>query len=696
MKKLFSLCLALCVVLSSFVVVRADGLQGSGTAEDPYLISTPQELQDAANQSNSTKDFSKDKYYKLTADLDFTNFDYGTNAGFVPFGKASVATFQGTFDGNGHTISNIKISTETDSESTIAGLFAYVMGGTIKNLGIVNAKVDVSTKGEDFGILIGRAKNSVLIENCFVRGWTYENILDCSFGAIVGVIFWGQVTCKNCYVLNNAENENWGTPGYRGDFFADAHANTNSSFTAMNCYATSNEFAAVSDNLAGFTTKIVNCYKNADGVYKYYNNNTAGRYLAESIAPAELKANNRLMGIYVEDTENVNGGFPRLRWEITPGTVAGATEDTPYLIRGYHDFVDFRTYINQGYGENEYFKMTADLDIGKNVTSENKLLEVFVGQSEDAPFKGIFDGDGHVFKNFKMELWGGFTGNFGVFGNLGGNAVVKNTGVEDLTFRLKQQCYQKNGGLIGQVMENATVDQCYARNVTYEELNTEYGENLILGGLIGAVTSENATVRNCYAAKCNVAANVNRDAELIGYVTALATITNCYSDKRLMKIVNELDRTAFTACYAVEKSGDDTGKEWWGDDASFFLPNTTTDKLKTLTESLGGAFVPGGSINNGYPQLAWERGFDVITSAQKSDNQVTVTVKKGNRETGTLYAAAYKGDLMVRAAIGAQKVTASGAYTIDLSVGDGETAKVFLILDDGSQFTPLSMKASID
>lgn len=100
-----------------------------------------------------------------------------------------------------------------------------------------------------------------MIENCFVRGWTYENILDCSFGAIVGVIFWGQVTCKNCYVLNNAENENWGTPGYRGDFFADAHANTNSSFTAMNCYATSNEFAAVSDNLAGFTTKIVNCYK---------------------------------------------------------------------------------------------------------------------------------------------------------------------------------------------------------------------------------------------------------------------------------------------------------------------------------------------------------------------------------------------------------------------------------------------------
>ena len=86
----------------------------------------------------------------------------------------------------------------------------------------------------------------------------------------------------------------------------------------------------------------------------------------------------------------------------------------------------------------------------------------------------------------------------------------------------------------------------------------------------------------------------------------------------------------------------------------------------------------------------------MITSAQKSDNQVTVTVKKGNRETGTLFAAAYNGDTMVRAAIGTQKVTASGAYTIDLSVGDGETAKVFLILDDGSQFTPLSMKASID
>ena len=66
------------------------------------------------------------------------------------------------------------------------------------------------------------------------------------------------------------------------------------------------------------------------------------------------------------------------------------------------------------------------------------------------------------------------------------------------------------------------------------------------------------------------------------------------------------------------------------------------------------------------------------------------------RIRGTLFAAAYNGDTMVRAAIGTQKVTASGTYTIDLSVGDGETAKVFLIVDDGSQFTPLSMKATVN
>ncbi len=612
MKRLFSLFLIICMLCTSFVVT-VSAADGTGTESDPILISTPQELQAAAIEANSSADFTKGKYYKLTADLDFADYDYGDNAGFVPFGIGS-APFSGTFDGDGHTISNIKLSTETDSASAFAGLFAILVDGTVKNLGVINTKVDVRSKKE-FGIMAGRVKGNSKFENCFIRNWEYLNIVDCNFGGFAGYIFWGQLTCKNCYVINNADASNWGVPGYRGEFFADAGKDTNSSFTAINCYTSGGEFAAESSNITGFTTTIVNCYKNSDGVYKYWNNNTAGKYLATALSADSLKAvSDRLMGVYVADSGNVNSGFPRLRWETESGAYTGSSEETPYLIRNYKDFENFRDYINKGSGcgENEYFKMTEDIDVGANLTSENKLMESFVGQLADVPFKGNFDGDGHVFKNFNFELWSGFAGNFGVFGNIDGNAVIKNTGIEDVKFRLKQKCSQDNGGLIGAVNGNATVENCYARNVTYEELNDTYGEDLVLGGLIGTVGSADATVKNCYAVKCNVAANVNRDAELIGWVKEQATITNCYSDKRLLKARNrdtEVDRSKFTACYAVEQSAKDRddGRDWWDDNGSYFMPNTTTDGLKNLASALGSAFVDGRKINACYPQLSWEK-----------------------------------------------------------------------------------------
>lgn len=706
MKKLFSLCLALCVVLSSFVVVHASG--GSGTADDPYLISTPQELQDAAKLVNAEnaavkdkKDATAGKYYKLTADLDFKDFDYGTDAGFVPF----TYFYNATFDGDFHTISNVKISTAATS-SSLVGLFGEVSNSTFKNLGMIDTTLSIGTGSNSkmIGILTGRVKDKTTFENCFIRRWSYAEVNDCSFGGFAGQIFWGQPVFKNCYVVNNSSDANWRAMGKKGEFFGETTSDNNNSFTAINCYASGRVFAADCTGISGFTKKVINSYKNANGVYHSWHgcNNVSGnqssKFLGTEISESELKANSRLMGIYVEDTEGVNDGFPRLRWETERGAVAGASEANPYLIRSYKDFVDFRTYVNNGYGENEYFKMTTDLDIGVNLS--DGVLGAFVGQMKTAPFKGVFDGDGHVFKNFKIVLYSGFEGSFGLFGNLDGNAVVKNTGVEDVTFIKKHQCYQRNGGLIGLVLGNALVENCYARNVGWElasGLETDDLEHQVLGGLIGAVGSANATVRNCYAAKCNVAANVNRDAELIGYVDAQATITNCYSDKRLLKAYNDVDRSKFTQCYAVERGKREDGTDYSGDDATYFMPNIkTTDELKTLTESLGGAFVPGTAVNDGYPQLAWERGFDVITSAQKSGNQITVTINKGNADQGTLFAAAYNGDTMVRAAIGTEKVTASGTYTVDLSVGDGETAKVFLILDDGSQFTPLSMKATVN
>jgi|GEM_PF-3704923 hypothetical protein len=97
-------------------------------------------------------------YFKLMADIDL---EYAT---VDPIGK-KIAPFKGGFDGNGYTISNIKIS---DVNNEYTGLFAY-NEGTIKNLRIANITVDVSKAGNvGIGLVVGH--NSGLIKNVHVVG----------------------------------------------------------------------------------------------------------------------------------------------------------------------------------------------------------------------------------------------------------------------------------------------------------------------------------------------------------------------------------------------------------------------------------------------------------------------------------------------------------------------------------------------
>ncbi len=689
-----SILLTVCMLCTSFVIVSAAG--GTGTAEDPILISTPQELQEAAIASNSDS-FSQGKYYKLTADLDFTGFDYGTAGAFVPFGATSSSPFLGVFDGNGHTISNLVLKHGVVDGGTFTGLFGQLQDATVKNLGIISTTITTATSGGTAAVLAARAKGNVRIEHCFIRDVNMTNAADVPFGTFVGNMFWSNLSYENCYVVSNIPYDSRAQHGYYGDYYAQFGGTC--TFKAVNCYTGAGDFAPDCSSHASdpVTTTVFNCYKNSDGVKKTWSNATglgnSSKWLATAVSETELKAKaSAFMDAFTDDTNTVNYGYPRLKWETVPGAFVGDSEENPYLIHNYTDFNTFRSYVNKGFSEGKCFKMTADIDIGVNVSAENKLLESFVGAYSAVPFKGIFDGDGHIFKNFNFELWG-FTGCFGVFGNIDGNAVVKNTGVENVIFRLKQYVNQNNGGLIGAVNGSATVENCYARNVTTTAIGSYTDEIFLLGGLIGAVTSENATVKNCYATGCNLA-QVNYDGGLIGCGTAFAAITNCYSDTTLGRFDNNLKNNIQNSYYSIETCpwpGNES--QAWSDNYKYHGTQITAAELKTKTADLGSAFVPGSSANDGYPQLAWERGFDEITAATQSGNQIQVTVKKRNSEEGTLLAASYLGNELKSAAIYADKVTASGTYSFNLQVGSGENVKVFLLTE--GQLTPLAMEASV-
>lgn len=126
--------------------------EGSGSESDPYQIGSVDQLKKLADLVNAGTSF-QGEYFILTSDLDLANENW------TPIGTAESLDddpyaqkegyfngFAGTFDGQGHTISNLLINQETNPASwagAYLGLFGVVYpGATLKDFTIDN--VDIS------------------------------------------------------------------------------------------------------------------------------------------------------------------------------------------------------------------------------------------------------------------------------------------------------------------------------------------------------------------------------------------------------------------------------------------------------------------------------------------------------------------------------------------------------------------------
>lgn len=104
------------------------------TNETEFTIDSAAKLAGLAQLVNEGNTF-EDKTIKLGDDIDLDNMEW-TPIGISSIGMSS-APFKGTFDGNGHTISNLLIN----GNSNDVGLFGYTTDGEIKDLTIENAQV---------------------------------------------------------------------------------------------------------------------------------------------------------------------------------------------------------------------------------------------------------------------------------------------------------------------------------------------------------------------------------------------------------------------------------------------------------------------------------------------------------------------------------------------------------------------------
>lgn len=220
-------------------------------------IATPDQLKAFAADVNNGADYSG-KVVKLTADIDLTGEEW------APIGTAE-HPFSGTFDGNGKTISNLKITT-----GNYAGLFGYVSTATIKNVKLANADV---SGDERMATLIGKITGNATVTNCSNDAASSVTGSDSNTGGLIGEIVNGTVALTN--LVNNAAVENTKSSNSRAGGVV-AQVTTGANVTLTNCtnngaVKTNNGYAGgiVSAYQSG-TMNIKNCVNKGtlDGAYK--------------------------------------------------------------------------------------------------------------------------------------------------------------------------------------------------------------------------------------------------------------------------------------------------------------------------------------------------------------------------------------------------------------------------------------------
>ena len=240
------LILALCFTLlptAAFAEEAPSFGGGTGTQEDPWLITSKEDLIALAVFLNSGKAETFDTeaagigncygyYFKQTADIDLTGVSW------EPIGYSGSYYFAGNYDGDGHSIKNaISTGKVAPDGFATAGIFGWVAFGSVENLHVKNANFlaigqnNYSYVGGIAGVCYGSS-----IKNCSVVNSSLEskrnNNNNCA-GSIVGYSTGG--TFEKCA----AENNQVKTMAYGGGFVGevdDDPAYGAGKSTFKNCY----------------------------------------------------------------------------------------------------------------------------------------------------------------------------------------------------------------------------------------------------------------------------------------------------------------------------------------------------------------------------------------------------------------------------------------------------------------------------
>ena len=665
---------------------------GDGTANNPYQIGTAAELYWFAGLVNGDSNVCTDGVTKNSAAcakltenivvnsnlLSSLAFDSETGAvtngtsfkAWTTIGNGS-KWFTGTFDGKGKTISGLYFN---NGGQSYVGLFGWIYGGTVKNVGVVDSYIN---GGNNTGGLCGQ--NVGTISNCYYIGSVSGNL---TVGGLCGN---NTSTISNCYSIGSVSGNGTFVGGLCGQnsgtikhCYYNSQIYTGNAVGYNNGYVEKVEGKTTAQFKSGEVAWLLN-EGTADGTQVWYQTLSSDDYPVFDSDHGTVRQCSPCTGVYTNTDELSaqhdydNGGTCTKCGHSVyePATLIGDV----YQIGSYSQLYWFAQKVNN---DNEHYRnakavLTADITVNTAVLDENGNLVSNVsgfrswtpiGNSSSNAYSGTFDGQGHTISGLYFNNTE--TDNVGLFGISSG--TIKNLGV--LNSYIKGNKYV--GAVCGSNNAGGKIENCYNAGYVdgnrhyvgglcgsnYGEIACSYNKGTVAGAqFVGGVCGINqgGTIDNCYNA-----GSVSGTGYNIGGVCGsnwaiepgiTSTITNCYnignvSGDRIVggvcgkNVTGQGGSSTITNCYynsqiytenaigdnngTVEKVEGKTTEQFKSGEVAWLLNDSTSEGNLAWYQNIGS-----GTLDN-YPVLDNNHQVVVACTLPESTPHGTVKVTKAN------------------------------------------------------------------
>ena len=463
--------------------------QGSGTTDSPYLITSAADWNEFALSVNAGINHSG-KHVKLTNDISI----------WMMAGASEDCSFQGTFDGDGHTLTfNCNNTT-----SAVTAPFRYTKNAIIKNLWTAGS---IATDAMNAAGIVGDVTGSLSLTNCCSAVTISSSRSDADFHGGLVASNNGSVTISGCvfdgsFIATVAHTNQYGTT-YCGGFVG--YGGSNSSTTITNSLVAT---TSVSEGMVSHTFVVTN-----DGAVLSIGNSY---FVATTNLPTNqgqqahtISAGDDVTisdigeatttygsdgitvyenGIKYRDTFFVVSGktvsltlshgdkmgYHFSQYAASAGTISAQTEtsatltmpaanitisaewtkfidgtgtaDDPYVIDNADKWNYFANSVNNGYTfSGNFVKLGDDISVS-----------TMAGTSDANSFQGTFDGDGNTLTFTKGKSQEPFGEDYSAPFRHVKNAVIKNLHVDGSIYT----SVQKAAGFVGESHGALTITNC--------------------------------------------------------------------------------------------------------------------------------------------------------------------------------------------------------------------------------------------